>query len=133
MNETNTILGTEEQPLTTPTSDEKTMAILSHILCLVAGFLAPLVIYLVKKDESRYVRAHAAEALNFMITLFLAYIAVWIVTMILGFIISFFSFVLLPFLMAILIIGGLVLIIIATIRASENKLYRYPFSIRLIK
>jgi uncharacterized Tic20 family protein len=27
----------------------------------------------------------------------------------------------------------LVLVIVATIRASEGKLYRYPFSIRLIK
>lgn len=133
MNETNSILGTEQQPLAAPTSDEKTMAVLSHILCLVAGFLAPLIIYLVKKDESRYVRAHAAEALNFMITLFLAYIAIWIVTIILGLIISFFSFFVLPFLAVILFVGALVLLIIATIRASEGKLYKYPFAIRLVK
>lgn len=133
MNETNSILGTEQQPLVTPTSDEKTMAILSHILCLVAGFIAPLVIYLVKKDESAYVRQHAAESLNFQITVFLAWIAIWIVTAILGLIISVFSLFLLPLLMAILIIGALVFIIIATVRASENKLYKYPFSIRLVK
>ena len=122
MNQTNTILGAEEQPLVSPTSDEKTMAVLSHILCLVAGFIAPLVIYLVKKD-SPYVVAHAKESLNFQLTMLIGVI-VSIVLMI----------VLIGFLLLWLLgIANLVLIIIATIRASENKLYRYPFSIRFIK
>ncbi len=46
MNE-NTYLGTEIQPDNIPTSDEKTIAILSHILILAAGFIAPLIIYLI--------------------------------------------------------------------------------------
>lgn len=121
MTETN-ILGTEEQPLSVPTSDEKTMAILSHVLCLVAGFIAPLIIYLVKKD-SPYVQAHAKESLNFQLT------------MILAFIVSAILIVLLIGLLLIWVLGilNLVLIIIATIRASENKLYKYPFSIKFVK
>jgi uncharacterized Tic20 family protein len=122
MNQTNTILGTEEQPLVTPTSEEKTMAILSHILCIVAGFLAPLIIYLVKKD-SPYVTAHAKESLNFQLTLVIAYIISFIlVFVIIGI-----------FLIWLIALANLVLVIIATIRASENKLYKYPFSIRFIK
>lgn len=122
MNQTNSILGAEEQPLVTPTSDEKTMAILSHILCLVAGFIAPLVIYLVKK-ESPYVTAHAKESLNFQLTMLLAVIAsVLLMIVLIGFL-----------LLWLIGIANLVLIIIATIRASENKLYRYPFTIRFIK
>jgi uncharacterized Tic20 family protein len=122
MDQTNTILGTEEQPLVTPTSDEKTMAILSHILCIVAGFLAPLIIYLVKK-ESPYVVAHAKESLNFQLTLIIAYII---------------SFILVFLLIGILLIwlialANLVFVIIATIKASENKLYKYPFSIKFVK
>src|SRR5215213_2574592 len=62
-------LENEQQPVYTPTSDERTMAILSHVLCLVVWLFAPLVIYLVKKDESAFVAAHAKEALNFQITL----------------------------------------------------------------
>lgn len=122
MNQTNTILGTEEQPLVTPTSDEKTMAILSHILCIVAGFLAPLIIYLAKKD-SPYITAHSKESLNFQLT------------MIIGHIISFILwFVIIGiFLTWLLVIANLVLVIIATIKASENKLYKYPFTIRFIK
>jgi uncharacterized protein len=117
------ILGTNEPALVTPTSEEKTMAILSHILCLVAGFIAPLVIYLVKKDESSYVTAHAKESLNFQLTMLIAYIISFIL-----------MFVLIGVLLMVLIgLANLVLIIIATIRASENKIYKYPFSIKFVK
>ena len=122
MNQPNTILGTEEQPLVTPTSDEKTMAILSHILAIPTGFIAPLIIYLVKKD-SPYVLAHARESLNFQITMYIAFFVAYLMMFIL------IGFILVP----LLIIADLVLIIIATIRASENKLYKYPLSIRFIK
>jgi uncharacterized Tic20 family protein len=123
MNQPNTILGTEEQPLVTPTSDEKTMAILSHILALLTGFIAPLVIYLVKKD-SPYVVAHARESLNFQITMAIAYIVSWLLVFAL-----FIGLVLIP----LVIVANVVFIIIATIKASENKLYKYPLSIRFIK
>jgi uncharacterized Tic20 family protein len=132
MNQTNTILGTDEPALTTPTSEERTMAVLSHILCVIGGFLAPLIIYLIKKDESAYIRSHAKESLNFQLTVLLAWIALWIVTMILTFIFFFFSFLGFP-LMVLLMIANLVLVIIATIRASENKIYKYPFSIKFVK
>ena len=122
MNQSNTFLGTEEPALVVPTSEEKTMAILSHILCIVAGFLAPLIIYLVKKD-SAYVQAHAKESLNFQLTMLIA----WIVSFILIFIIIG------AFLMFLLGIANLVLVIVATIRASENKMYKYPFSIKFVK
>ena len=116
----NSLLGTEDQPISTPTSDERTMAILSHILCLVAWLFAPLIIYLVKKDESSYVAAHAKEALNFQITVMI--VAIILIITVIGIL-----------LLWVLGIISTVLIIIATIKASENKLYRYPFSIRLIK
>ena len=132
MNQTNTILGTDEPALTTPTSEERTMAVLSHILCVIGGFLAPLIIYLIKKDESAYIRSHAKESLNFQLTVLLAWIALWSVTMILTFIFFFFSFLGFP-LMVLLMIANLVLVIIATIRASENKIYKYPFSIKFVK
>lgn len=121
--DTQHLMGQEETPLTAPTSDEKTMGILSHILCLVAGFIAPLVIYLVKKDESAYVREHAKESLNFQITMFICYFVSWILV---------FVFIGI-FLLIALGLAYLVLIIVATIKASEGKMYRYPFNFRLIK
>ena len=46
------ILGQAFEPATPPTSDEKTMALLSHLLVLVASFVAPLVIYLLNPRKS---------------------------------------------------------------------------------
>ena len=116
------ILGTETDPGYLPTSDEKTTAILSHVLCLIPGigFIAPLIIYLVKKNESSYVAAHAKESLNFQITVLILAIILFI--SIVGIL-----------LLWVLGIINTVLVIVATIKASENKLYRYPFSIRLVK
>lgn len=47
---------------TPPTSDERNFAMLAHLLQLFGGFIAPLVIYLVKRD-SRFVAFHALQAL----------------------------------------------------------------------
>ena len=63
-----------------PTQDEKTLAFLAHFLQLFGGFIAPLVVYLVKKD-SRFVSFHALQALLWQII----YVAVYIV----GFIVFF--------------------------------------------
>ncbi len=117
---TKNLLGEESMPAITPSSDEKTMAILSHIFCLVAGFLAPLIIYLIKKDESAYVKEHAKESLNFQITMFIIY-CVLLITVI-G--------ILLIWAVAII---DLILVVVATIKASENKMYKYPINFRLIK
>lgn len=53
------LLGSGPQPIVQPNSDEKTIAILSHILTLAAGFLAPLIIYLLKKDQSAFINQHS--------------------------------------------------------------------------
>jgi uncharacterized Tic20 family protein len=115
----------EEYPLSTPTSDERTMGILSHILAIVfgIGILAPLLIWLVKKDESQFVEANAKESLNFQLTVIIAWVisgllvVVWI-----GWL-----------LISIVSILDVVFVIVATVKASENKIYRYPVNLRLIK
>ncbi|HYJ38060.1 MAG TPA: DUF4870 domain-containing protein [Chitinophagaceae bacterium] len=114
------LLGTETDPGYVPTSEEKTLAILSHVLCLVAWLIPALVIYLIKKDESAYVTAHAKESLNFQITVTL--VAIVLAITIIGL-----------FLLWLVGLVAMIFVIIATIKASENKLYKYPFSIRLIK
>jgi len=106
-----------------PTQDEKTMALLSHILTVFSSFLAPLIIYIIKKDESDFVRDHAIESLNFQISMTIyAIICIPLIFIVIG----------VFFLMA---IGLLTFIfaIVATVKASEGKMYRYPLSIRLIK
>jgi uncharacterized protein len=116
----NPILGTDQTPGYTPTSDERTLAILAHVLSLFFWLIPPLVIYLVKKDESKFVADHSREALNFQITMTLVAVALFI--SIIG--------IILLWILGIII---LILVIVATIKASENKLYRYPLTLRLIK
>ncbi len=106
-----------------PSQDEKTMALLSHVLTFVAGFLAPLIIYLIKKDESAFVRAHAAESLNFQISLTIYCIAaVILIIVVVGI-----------FLLIGLGLAAFVLVILATIKASEGKDFKYPFTIRFVE
>ena len=116
----NSFLGTDTPPDYVPTSDEKTLALLSHILTFIAPILAPLIIYLVKRDESNFVRRHAAESFNFQITMVL--IVIILIISVVGWL-----FLWVPGIVT------AVLVIVATIRASEGKLYKYPFSIRLLR
>jgi len=115
----NSILGQQSDPLTPPTQDEKTLGLVAHLITFVSAFLGPLVIYLVKKDESSFVAAHARESLNFQITVAIVCVILFI---------SIVGILLLWAVGAIAVI----LVIVATIRASEGKLYRYPFSLRII-
>jgi uncharacterized Tic20 family protein len=112
--------GGGQRPDYIPTQDERILAMLSHVLTFVAPLLAPLIIYLVKKDESSYVAWHAKESLNFQITIII--ICVLLVVTLVG--------ILLLWVVGIL---AAILVIIATVRASENEWYRYPFSLRLIR
>ena len=55
-------MSTEPIVLPEPTLDERKMAMLAHVLQLFGGFIAPLIIFLVKKD-SKFVRFHALQPL----------------------------------------------------------------------
>lgn len=123
MENTNSFVGEEKEPVIVPGSDEKTLALLAHIITLVSSFLGPLIIYLIKKDDSKFVAEHAKESLNFQITMALAAIVSAILIIVLIGIL----------LLWLVSIATVVLVIIATIKASEGKQYRYPFCIRLIR
>ncbi len=120
----NSYLGEDAEPVIQPTGDERTLAILSHILTVVPGIgiLAPLIIYILKNRDSAFVGAHARESLNFQITILILYfISFLLVILLIGF-----------FLIWIIGVLNVILAVVATIRASESKLYRYPFNIRLV-
>lgn len=111
------------------TEDDRTMAMLCHLLGILTGFLGPLVLWLVKKDQSQFIHHHGREALNFQITLFLVMIALTSVTLVLMLFLV--GFLLLPVLCAIPIIG-LILEILAAVAAQRGEWHRYPFCIRLV-
>ncbi|WP_433439823.1 DUF4870 domain-containing protein [Nonomuraea sp. CA-141351] len=105
-----------------PGTDDTTMAMLAHVLGLVVSWVGPLIIYLMKKDESPYVRDQAAEALNFQITMFIGYIVAGILVVV------FIGMLLLP---AVWILS-LIFHIQAAMATNRGERYRYPFSIRMI-
>jgi uncharacterized Tic20 family protein len=110
-----------------PTSEERTWAMAAHIGSLVAawfamGLLAPLLVLLVKGSASPFVRRHAAESLNFQISLLIYLIATAVLWLI----------VIGIFLTVALGVFALIVIILATVAASHGEDYRYPLTIRLI-
>ena len=106
-----------------PTSDEKTMSMLAHAGGIFFGFLPALVIYLTKGNESAYIKEEAKEALNFQITLAIAYVVSTVLII-----------VLIGLLMMLVVwVASVALMIMAAIAVNNGNAYRYPINIRLIK
>ena len=111
--------------VTDTSSEERTLAALAHAAGIVSTtmlpLLIPLVVYLIKKDESPFVAEQAKEALNFQITVILAIIVcVPLMLIVIG-----------VFLAGIVTLASLILSIIGAIKTYEGKAYRYPVAIRV--
>lgn len=134
MSEPNEYMTPPPPPSGSPSADERQWAMFAHLSAIVAAFiglsfLGPLIVWLVKKDTMPFVDDQGKEALNFNITVLIAFAILWVVTIVtigIGIILT-------GPLMFILGIAALVLVIIAGIKANEGVAYRYPFAIRLIK
>lgn len=99
-------------------SDDKTMAMIAHVLGIFTGFIGPLIIYLIKKDQSRFVTFHAMQALCFQVAIAILYVICYIITAVtLG---------LLFFLPIVPAIISLIYSIIAAMAANKGDLYDYP-------
>jgi uncharacterized Tic20 family protein len=110
-------------PLPAVSSTDRLFAIACH-LCVFVGFVfvLPLIVYLVKKDESEWVTAHSREALNFHLSLLLYSIcAIPLCFILIGFLVY-----------ALLGLLTIVCAVVAAIKAAEGGFYRYPLTIRLI-
>ena len=92
--------------------------------------LGPLVVWLAKRDDSPEIDAHGKESLNFQISMLIYTAGLAVVCFILMFVLV--GFLLLP-LFGVLHLLNLIFVIIASVKASEGKLYRYPMTIRLVK
>jgi uncharacterized Tic20 family protein len=108
--------------------DERMWAMFCHLSGL-AGFIfpfgniiAPLVIWMVKKEEYELVNDQGKEALNFQISMTIYILAsVVLIFLVIG----------IP-LLIILGIFSLIVVIIAAIKANEGEKYRYPLTIRFL-
>lgn len=107
----------------TPSKDALNLAVLCHVLGFFTSFLGPLILWLMKKDGDAYVEHHGREALNFQITLLIAYVV--------GGLLSFVCIGLV--IIAATWIADIVFSILAAVAASKGQRYEYPVSLRLIK
>jgi uncharacterized protein len=103
-------------------ANDRNIAVLTHIGGIFFSFVPGLIVWLLKKDESAYIGDQAREALNFQITVLIAYMVCYVLVFILiGFL-----------LLAIVWLVNILLCIIAASKASKGEEYRYPFTLRLI-
>jgi uncharacterized Tic20 family protein len=115
--------GAAPQPQPMSPADEKLWATLVHLGGLFFGFLAPLVGFLVLKDRGPFVRAHTATALNFQLTLLIAYVV--------GFATAFFIVGFLIILAASVL--AIVFGILAAVATNNGQYYRYPLTIEFVR
>jgi len=119
-------------------AEEKTFGMLCHLSALALFILpsfgnvfGPLIVWLIKKDQSQWVDRQGKEALNFQISMVIYSIA------------AFF----LMFLLTITVIGiplaillglglavfWLIAVIMASVKANNGEDFRYPLNIRFIR
>ena len=94
--------------------EDRTLAMITHLSGIVAGFIVPLIIWLINKDkpEKSFLIDQSKEALNFQITLLLAYVACMIL-----------SFVLIgALLMPLVWIASVVFMILAAVKANSGRM-----------
>ena len=111
----------DNSPLISP--DDKTMAMLAYILGIFTGFLGPLVLWLVKKDQSKFVAFHSLQAL-------LLHAVVTI-----GYIISSVLFIVFVGFLTMPVFGllGLVFSIIAGLAANRGEWYDIPVIGKIVR
>lgn len=109
-------------PMPMRPDEEKLWAIAAHLGPLVLWVIAPLVVWLVFRDRSRFIDQHAKEALNMQIS-YTIY-----------FVVSTISIILLVGIILLPVVGvaWLVLMIVATVKAANYEEYRYPLILRLV-
>jgi uncharacterized Tic20 family protein len=110
--------------------EDKQWASFAH-LGGILSFLPSLIIWLVFKDRGRFTTDEAKEALNFQITLAIAYVVIWVLTAIIS-VLTFGLGAVFGLLAWLVWIAGVVFSILGFMKAKDGQHYRYPFAIRLI-
>jgi len=118
------------------------LALLTSWTAGFAGMLAAGAIWLLKRDESPFVAAHAREAFNFNLSMFLYACAVCVIgvlllgatvlTLGLGLILTLPAGLVLLVAIASIAVMWLVCSVVAAVRAWNGEDYRYPLTLRLL-
>ncbi len=123
------ILPLSPAPIPLTESDARMWAMLAHLsaipgsFVLIGSVVAPLAIWQIQKEKSAFVDYHGKEAVNFQITIAIAFaLSFLLMILVIGI-----------FLLFVVGIVWLVFTIIAAIKANNGEYYRYPLTVRFIK
>lgn len=111
-------------------SDDKLFGMLCHLasFCVFIGIpfgniIGPVVLWLLKKNDSNFVDYNGKESINFQITITIASIIAGILCLILvGYL-----------LLLVLFIINIIVVVQASLKANNGETYRYPFSLPFIR
>lgn len=106
-----------------PSNEERTIAAVIYGISFFTVFIGPVIIWLLKRNESEFIDYHGKEYLNFLISYSVySFINVLLMAVLIGFI-------------TIWIVAALAFVftIIAAIKAYEGEEYRIPLVFRLIR
>jgi len=115
------------------TQEDKQTAMFIYLLGIFTGFIGPLILWMMKKDQSRFIDHHGKEALNFSITVAITAFAVGLVgapIVILTFGLG--GLIIGPLMMA-LHIYALVMLIMNAMKANKGEWCEFPITIRMIR
>jgi uncharacterized protein len=111
-------------------SNVRTWCVICHasalsgiVLHVVGHIFGPLIVWLLKRNESPEIDAHGKESLNFQLSMLIYNLVAGILIFVL---------IGIP-LLILLYVLNIVFVIIASIQAGDGKLYRYPMAIRFIR
>lgn len=117
--------GMSPSPAQAPLSqnDERLWATLAHAGIPIVGFVGPLIVFLVFKDRSHWLKESSTEALNFSILYSIAQLIGSILTPVL------IGLAILP----VVFVVGVVFCILAAIASNKGEQYKYPVNWRIVK
>ena len=122
------------------TKEDRNMAMLCHLAAFatvvgipLGNIVGPLIVWLIKREQSSFVDWHGKESINFQISVTIYGIVggILIVLGIIGGILApaLIGLVLLP----LTLLFALVMVIVATMRANDGLRHQYPLTMRFIK
>ena len=109
------------------------MAMFIYLLGIFTHFIGPLVLWLMKRDESKFIDYHGKQMINFSITLAIAALCLGVV----GVPVTFFTFgigglIIGPLFLA-LQVYALVMVVLGAVKANNGEYYEFPITFRFIK
>jgi len=107
-------------------SDDTTWALLGYLGQFLIGFIAPLIVYLARKDQSPFVRFHGAQALNLALSYLIVFFGAIVIAIAGGAARMPAVAIVAILLMFVFAIVHLVFLIIGAVKAGRYEMYRIP-------